>query len=115
VTPSSRIVAVSDDLQRAELLDALLAEANEYDVIFVASIERGYSRIKQVTPDLVVVFLEIEDAAGCQLLSMLKMDSEVASIPVVTCVTRHETLESDEIIADVSQNLSSHIVAIQMN
>ena len=51
------------------------------------SVAHGYSRIKQVMPDLVIVYLEIEDVAGCQLLSMLSIDDDLFGIPVVTCST----------------------------
>src|SRR5260370_37280514 len=77
------VVAVSGDPQRAELLDLLSVDANSYVVIFVESVVRGYSRIKQVTPDLVIVLLEIDDVAACQLLSLLNIDTDTSGIPVV--------------------------------
>jgi DNA-binding NarL/FixJ family response regulator len=80
-----RIVMVSGHPQAAPNLDDLLVETNDYDVIFVESIACGYSRIKQVTPDLVIVLLEIDDFGACQLLSMLKVDRDVSRTPVVTC------------------------------
>ena len=113
--PPRSVVAVSGDPARPELLDALLMDANDYDIIFVESIERGYSRIKQVTPDLVIVFLEIDDVAACQLLSMLKIDSDTSDIPVVTGATAHEEGEFEDIVAWVNRDSSSQIIAIQMN
>jgi CheY-like chemotaxis protein len=80
-----RVVALSADAERPELLDALLAdEWSDGDAVFVESISRGYERIKQLTPDVVIVMLDVGDAAGCRLLSMLKNDSELSAIPVVT-------------------------------
>jgi len=84
------VVAVCGDGERAELLDALMfGDADgDADAIFVESISRGYTCIKQVAPDVVIVLLEMGDAAGCQLLSMLKNDRELSDIPVVTWTTR---------------------------
>ena len=75
------IVAVSGNPNREELVDALLADASCYDVIFVESIARGYSRIKELAPDLIVLLLDFDDVPGWQLLSMLKADADVADIP----------------------------------
>ena len=113
--PLRTVVAVSGDPQRAELMDALLADANLRDVVFVDSIAHGYSRIKQVTPDVVVVLLGDDDAAACQLLSMLSMDRDVAGIPVVTWMTRHEETEIEDLLAQINQDWSSPRVAIQMH
>jgi hypothetical protein len=55
--PQLSVVAVSEDPQRAALMDALLADASLRDVVFVESIAHGYWRIKQLTPDVVVVLL----------------------------------------------------------
>jgi len=75
--PPRSIVALSRDPERAELLDAL-ADAGDYDVIFVESVAHGYSRIKQVMPDLIIVYVDIEDVAVCQLLSMLSIDDDLS-------------------------------------
>jgi DNA-binding response OmpR family regulator len=98
-TPRS-IVAVSGYPHRAELLDELLVDVSDYDVIVVESVARGYSRIKEKTPDLVVVVFDVEDLAACQLLSMLKLDASLAAIPVVTCATRRVDGEFDERIGE---------------
>jgi hypothetical protein len=108
------IVAVSGDPHRADLLDALIADENGFDVIFVESIERGYSRIKQVFPDVVVVYSPIDDAAACQLLSMLHTDRAVSGIPVVTCTPRSRSVFED-IITDVSREASDQAIALPMN
>ena len=110
------IVAISEHPQRAALLDALLIDANSYDVIFVESISGGYSRIKQAAPDLVVVFLDVDDAAACQLLTMLTTDGDTCAIPVVTWVTTRVDNELEDIMADVDDVESPYQhAAIHMN
>ena len=113
--PLRSVVAVSGEPERAQLMDALLADANVRDIVFVESIAHGYSRIKQLTPDVVVVLLGDDDAPAYQLLSMLNMDRDTSDIPVVTWMTRHEETEFEDLLAQMSQNWSSPPVAIQMN
>ena len=81
------VVAVSNDALRPELLDRLLVDDNNINVIVVESIERAYSRITQLQPDVVVVFMNIDDGDACRLLSMLHMDHGLRGVSVVTCTT----------------------------
>src|SRR5262245_51887878 len=70
--PPQSVVAVSGDLLRAELLDALIVDENDYGPIFLEPMTGAYSRIKEEMPDLVIVYCEADDdVAACQLLSML--------------------------------------------
>jgi len=109
------VIAMSGNPQRADFLDALFPDANECDVIFVESLAGAYSRIKLVNPDLVIFLFEADDAAACQLLSMLNMDEDTSGIPVETWATRPETSELEDIIADVNHDSSRQGVAIQLN
>jgi CheY-like chemotaxis protein len=86
-TSPPTVLAVSNDALRPELLDRLLVDDNNYNIIVVESIERAYSRIRQVQPDVIVVFMNIDDVDACQLLSMLHMDRGLRGMSVVTCTT----------------------------
>jgi len=79
------VVAVSNDALRPALLDGLLVDDNDCTVIVVESVERAYSRIRQVQPHVVVLLMNIDDVEACHLLSMLHMDRGLRSISVVTC------------------------------
>jgi DNA-binding NarL/FixJ family response regulator len=79
------VIAVSNDALRPELLDRLLDDDTDCNVIVVESIERAYSRIRQLRPAAVVVFMNIDDADGCQLLSMLHIDRELRGMSVLSC------------------------------
>ena len=81
------VVAVSTDYDRRYMLAALMSDDTNYGVIVVESIARGYSRIAQVRPDMVIVYCGADDVAACQLLSMLALDDRLANVPVVTCLT----------------------------
>jgi hypothetical protein len=55
------VVAVGGDPDRAEFLDTMMLDANDRGVIFVEPVAQGYSRVKQLSPALVVVLSEIDD------------------------------------------------------
>jgi CheY-like chemotaxis protein len=82
--PSLKVVAVSDDALRSELLDALVDESACKTVV-VESMSSAYSRIREIEPHVVIVFMDIDDANACQLLSMLESDRTLSGIPVITC------------------------------
>jgi chemotaxis response regulator CheB len=81
------VVAVSNDALRSELLDRLLVDDNDFDLIVVESIARAYSRIRELRPNIVVLFVEIDDVDACQLLSMLQADRALRGVSVLTCTT----------------------------
>jgi len=112
VTRPARIVTVSNDDARAELLAALLADAIEHEVIFVESLEHAYSRVKTLIPDLVILFLTIDDAAACQVLSMLKLDRETSGIPVVTWVANRTPGAFEEVVAAVGLESTHPFTAV---
>ena len=111
-----KVVAVCGDSHREEFLDALMCDGdNGYDVFYIESIERGYSRVKQVIPDLVIVLCEIDDVAACHLLSMLKVDTALSTVPVLTFPAQPHRPEWDTIIAEASHEPSDPVHAISMN
>jgi len=99
---SLSVVAVSGDAVRASLIDAQLADENDYGPIFLEPFSQAYARIRQVIPDVVIVYCEMGDAAGCQLLSMLKMDAELSGILVVTCLGVSAEYEATDVVPHVS-------------
>jgi DNA-binding response OmpR family regulator len=61
LSPTSSIIVVCRDPRREELFDELLADPREFDMIFVESTARAYARIKELRPDLVVLFTAMDD------------------------------------------------------
>ena len=108
-------VAVSGEPEQAELLDALSADEHDYGVIFVDTIARSYSRIKQVMPDVVIVYCSIDDIDGCQLLSMLELDPDLSCVRVVTCATAPARPEVADFVADVLETPTELGVSLSMN
>jgi DNA-binding NarL/FixJ family response regulator len=75
------------------LLDAEPRDAEPCEVVFVERAAHAYSLITRVAPDVVIVSLEIGDAAAFRLLSMLTLDKRTRHIPVVIRATRREAEE----------------------
>jgi PleD family two-component response regulator len=82
-TTTQKVVIINGSAEILELLETVL-EAGHYDVVFVESSEHAYSQIKKVQPDLAILCVRMEDGDGLQVLSMLKLDAETRSIPVLT-------------------------------
>jgi len=113
--PQSRcVVAVSKHPERADVLDTLLVNAGEYDKVFVESVAGGYSRIKQLKPDL-IVFMGLDDDAQCELLTRLKLDDETSGIPVDTWRTGYWPCDVEDMVPGVRWDESCHITAVRVN
>jgi CheY-like chemotaxis protein len=61
-------------------------EGRAYDVEFVDGDDEPYATIAALRPDLVVVSLDLDVLDGFQLLTMLRLDPDTASIPVLSYV-----------------------------
>jgi PleD family two-component response regulator len=86
---TQRVVIVNGSADTLELLESVL-DAGHYDISFVQSGDHAYSQIRQMQPNLVILCIRIEDVAGFQVLSMLKLDEETQRIPVLTYTTEYE-------------------------
>jgi CheY-like chemotaxis protein len=64
-----------------ELPDSAL-ETIDYDIVVLEPMAHAYSQIKRVQPMLVLITMSFDDMQGCQLMSMLRLDPETASIPI---------------------------------
>ena len=98
-----KVVVVNGSPEILEMFETVL-EAGRYDMVFVESSARAYSRVRHVQPDLVIVCMRMDDTEVFQLLSMLKLDEETRNIPVVTYATPvepdSENAEDDAIDED---------------
>jgi CheY-like chemotaxis protein len=106
-----RTIAVVSRHPHQHVLETVLG-AVDHDVVFVESIAHAYSQIKRVTPDLVIVCLSSDDLDGCQVLSMLTLDSETSRIPVLTYMTSPSDGLGDD-AAD--EDVFSQVVPISLN
>jgi CheY-like chemotaxis protein len=105
---------VSKQSQLNGLLETVL-DAGQYDVVFVESTEHAYSHIKRLTPQLIIVCLDIDDIDGFQVLSMLKLDNDTKNIPVVTCTVPQEDEVTHEESVERRDDVFSQPPALQLN
>jgi PleD family two-component response regulator len=102
-TTTQKVVIVNGSAEILELLETVL-DAGHYDVVFVESSSHAYSQIKRVQPNLVILCVRIDDADGFQVLSMLKLDDDTRSIPVLTYTTEYDGPETIEETAEPSES-----------
>jgi len=109
-----KVVAVSTEAQRVRMLDGLLDDTGD-DAVILESIEHAYARVRHERPDLVIVYLAIDDDAVCRFLSMLAIDPETVAIPVETWAERFDGRGLDALMTDTIPKFASDRVALSMN
>jgi PleD family two-component response regulator len=100
---TQKVVVVNGNTEVLEMLEPVL-DAGHYDMVFVESSDSAYSEIKKVLPNLVVLCARFEQPETFQLLTMLKLDRETSSIPVLTCTTESEEEDPDVTIAQMAED-----------
>jgi len=98
---TQKVVIINGSAEIIELLETVL-DAGHYDVVFVESSAHAYSQIKRVRPDLVILCVGMDDAEGLQVLSMLKLDDQTRTIPILTYAADRDADEDDEEVAEPS-------------
>jgi CheY-like chemotaxis protein len=109
-----KVVVVSKQSQMQDLLETVLG-AGRYDVVFVESTQHAYSHIKRLSPDLIIVCLDVDDLDGFQVLSMLKLDEETKNIRLVTCTASAADEESQDDTLDYQDEVFCEAPAVCMN
>ena len=102
-TTAQKVVIVNGSAEILEMLETVL-DAGHYDVVFVESSQHAYSQIKRVKPNLVILCVRIDDPDGFQVLSMLKLDDDTRTIPVLTYTTEYDNQESTEETTEPSES-----------
>ena len=102
VTPVQKGVVVNGNTDVLGMLESVL-DAGRYDMVFVESNDHAYSQIKKVLPNLVILCARIEHLEGFQLLTMLKLDPDTRTIPVLTYTTEYEGQDFDTAISQLAE------------
>src|SRR4051812_21906895 len=102
-TATQKVVVVNGSSEILDLLEAVL-DAGHYDIVFVESSAHAYSQIKRVQPNLVILCVEMDDAQGLQVLSMLKLDEQTRTIPILTYAADGDDEEESEDVAELSES-----------
>ena len=86
----------------------------EYDVVVLEPLTHAYSQVRRVKPTLIVMCLSLDDVDCFQLLTMLRLDQETASIPIRMFVAS-ETETPEEEVANVDVSDTFATVPVSMN
>ena len=78
----AKILIVEDDKFLRELIARKLTAEN-YEIIEAVDGEEGLKKIKETKPDLVLLDLILPGTDGFEVLSRIKEDPSLASIPVI--------------------------------
>ena len=70
----------------------LLLEAEQYNVTTTNFVPETFDQIEAVTPDLLIVDLEVGKRAGWELLEVLECEAVTKSIPVLVVSTDEQLL-----------------------
>jgi len=79
---AEKILVVEDDKFLRELISRKLSDEG-FDITQAVDGEDGIEKIKEVKPDLVLLDLILPSIDGFEVLSRIKEDPSVASIPVI--------------------------------
>ena len=82
-------------------------EVGPFDAVVIESFSRAYSQIRRFRPDLIVMFVSMDDSEGFQALSLLQLDPEVARIPVLL----GEAVKGTELDDDEEESVQSGFLA----
>src|SRR5436305_10907339 len=94
VAGTQKVAIVNGNPEILALIESVLS-AGHYDIIFVESVSHAYSHIKRVQPDLVVLCVHFDNMDALQVLSMLKLDDDTRTIPVLTYTAGYEVQEEE--------------------
>ncbi len=92
MTQAGRVVVVDDSSVNRMLLAGILEQAN-YDVRAAASGREALDVIEHVTPDIVLLDVQMPEMNGYEVCAMLKSRPRLAAIPVVFISALEEVAE----------------------
>jgi CheY-like chemotaxis protein len=93
-TGTQKVAIINGNPEILALIENVLS-AGHYDIVFVESVANAYSHIKRVQPDLVILCVHFDNMDALQVLSMLKLDEETRTIPVLTYTAGYELQEEE--------------------
>jgi putative two-component system response regulator len=86
-TTSEKIIFVVDD-NNTNLLTAKAALSGQYKVFSMADAETMFELLEDITPDLILLDIEMPVMDGFDVLKALKADKEYEGIPVIFMTSR---------------------------
>ena len=91
VAPKALVFVVDDDAGSQLLVETLL-ESDGYGVESARTVSAARQRLLELTPDLILMDIELPDGNGLALTAWIKQNRRTSSIPVVA-LTSHVRLD----------------------
>ncbi len=92
-----KILVVEDELITQRILSARL-EINDYTVITAQDGEEALRKVKEETPDLLILDLMIPKIDGYEVCRMLKFDDKYKDIPIIVLSSLNQQQEREKAI-----------------
>jgi CheY-like chemotaxis protein len=107
-----QILIIDDQSQLLSLMRRIL-EDEQYQVSILQNGKDGFSQMKTLLPDLLILDLKLGDVSGQDVLKQLKIDPVTAEIPVI--VYTAAVLEAEEVARAIADdpNLYQRVYLIQ--
>jgi len=97
MSDQKKILVVDDDPVSVKMLSVRL-EVNDLTVITAQDGEEALEKVKQDTPDAIVLDLMLPKMNGYEVCNILKFDDNYKNIPIVILSSLHEQEERDKAI-----------------
>jgi CheY-like chemotaxis protein len=96
-----QILIIDDQSQLLSLMRRIL-EDEQYQVSILQNGKDGFSQMKTLLPDLLILDLKLGDVSGQDVLKQLKIDTVTAEIPVI--VYTAAVLEAEEVARTIADD-----------
>src|SRR5688572_5699617 len=80
---AKRILIVEDNAWNARLIGDILESLNRFDILEAANGVQAMEKIRNESPDLVLLDIMLPDKNGVEVLKEIKADANLAKIPVI--------------------------------
>ena len=87
-----RIVCIEDETEMIDLF-RLILERRGFEVSGATGGEEGLSKIRELTPDLVLLDLMMPDMGGWEVYQQMKIDDKTKNIPVIIVTAKAQSID----------------------
>ena len=101
-----KIIFIVDD-NETNLEAARLVLEEKYEVYAMTSAARMFKMIERITPDLIVLDLDMPEITGYEAQERLKNDDKTAEIPIIflTAISKHE-----DVVMGMQKGVASYVI-----
>ena len=105
---AKKILLIEDDLQVIELLKVWLV-AHDYSVVMASNGEEGLRRLKEETPDLIILDVFMPRMDGYSFLMKMQEENPLSKIPIIVLTGKdkmRDLFEMEGVVAYVIKPFS---------